>query len=152
MIVYHGDTMKHIATILLTLALTACQGPVGPVGAPGQDGTDGAVNATTVTFKLPATGFSQNVGAEGFTHPVPEITESVARYGQVIAYTDLSTGRTDQWFAMPLLLPIPNAAVTLTYAYNTGSITILVQAESGTGWSSIFAGQTIKVVIIPPAS
>jgi len=146
--------MKHLLPIL-AIALAACQGPVGPAGAPGTDGIDGrdgAANVQTITFTVPGTGFLQTVGLETLEYAVPQITRTIAQDGMVIAYSNLGSPNPDDWYALPLVMPMNGNAINLTYAYSTGAVYLHVMAESGSGWSKMFAGHTIKLVLIPPVN
>lgn len=101
-----------LALLVITLALTACEGPEGPAGPVGPLGPQGVIgpqgvagdqgpvgppriaNMEILTFTLFSGDFinDDEGGAELAVYPAQYITQSVMDEGAVLAYTDLGTG------------------------------------------------------------
>lgn len=150
---------RALKTLILTsffvLILSGCEGAEGPPGLVGPQGPAGPqgppVVVSVVTFTLTATGFSNSGSIEGFTRKIPEITADVVSSGAVLAYTDLGSGGS-AWTALPFSLATGGLISTLTFGFSTGSFSVIIVKNTNLSLASVYAGQLIRVVVIPPVS
>jgi hypothetical protein len=80
---------------------------------------------------------------------MPAITQEVVSGGAVFAYWG-STGQ--RWVAMPFTLPVSGATTILGFAYEVNTFIPQVVSEStDPSVPSVFDGDQIKVVVVPPS-
>lgn len=134
---------------------TGPAGPQGPTGEPGADGATGeqgepGPGVVVVTFTLDASRFTSSTTGttETYLESMPELTSEVFSGGAVLAFFKSPTG--GRWLALPLVLPITNNTLTITYGFEPGIFVVLLIHETTTSVASIFDGDLIRVVIIPP--
>lgn len=139
--------MSHIKVIPLLLLLTACEGPTGPQGEPGPTGNDGSpAEVTVVSFTLSAAQFSNSGSIESYTRTTPEITQSIANTGLVLAF--VKTSPTSTATPLPLVLPTSSGTVNLTYTFAAGQVTVQIIRSGGSAVASVFDGAEIRLAIV----
>ena len=144
--------MKRLLFVLMVLS--ACKGedgligPEGPAGRDGTDGLDGAVNVSVIQVTLTARHFTDFGHVESAVFLRDEITQEIVNGGLVLAYTDLGTD--DGWIQLPFVVPGSGNAVSVQFAYRTGEFEMLLVRERGEPVAEIFAGFTVKIILIPP--
>lgn len=148
---------------IFALVLLGCEGPEGPAGLAGpqgeaglagpqgETGPPGATNINSITFALTEAGFTNSGSTEGFTRAMPTITSAVVSGGVVLAYTDLGSGGS-AWTALPFSITTGGLTATLTFGYAVGSFSVIIVKNTNASLASVYAGQLVRVVIIPPAS
>ena len=132
-------------SLAVALILAGCEGPVGPEGA------DGTANMQVITMTLSISQFQSSGMIETASRSMPELTAAIAQGGLVLAYSDLGSGQTDTWFALPLTIPFQDNLINVSYAYSPGQFAIQLVRETGVAVAPTVAGHTIKVVLISPS-
>ena len=142
--------MSHLKLIPLLLLLAACEGPTGPQGEPGPigpTGNDGSpAEVTVVSFTLSAAQFSNSGSIESYTRTTPEITQSIANTGLVLAF--VKTSPTSTATPLPLVLPTSSGTVNLTYTFAAGQVTVQIIRSGGSAVASVFDGAEIRLAIV----
>ena len=138
--------------ITCLLLFTACDALSGEDGEQGPQGPPGVANIQVVEFSINASSFdvASSGGSTIETQSVgmPEITSEIASGGLVLGYTDIGGGA---WYAMPFVLPVPSATASLSYFYEAGTFNVSIFNDTLAPIASVFDGNRVKVVIIPPA-
>ena len=145
---WNGVLVAGLA-LLLPLTFVGCLGANGSESPQGPQGVHGSVDIQSLTLTLPQTEWKNQGTREVASWPASQITQTIVDKGTVLVYTDQGTGQ-DNWTALPFTKPVQDFNATLSYSYEAGTFSILITKDTDASLAKVFAGQRIRVVVVPP--
>ncbi|MBT8245895.1 MAG: dihydrolipoamide dehydrogenase [Winogradskyella sp.] len=143
--------MKRTLTLIsvLTLLLTACEGPQGPPGFDGFDGQDG-VNFVGQSFEVGPLNFTSSNGYEN-TVDFPE-NVFIGEDDMLLAYL-LWDENPDTWRLLPQTIYTSTGEFQYNFQDNFDNVSIFLDAPASFDFSTLLPGDTenqfFRIVILP---
>lgn len=139
---------------ILGFIISSCTLAVGPEGPPGRDGQDGQVEIYNGTFTINANNdfgvVDEFISVASYEWQILDV--STVDEGLVLAYIQFE-GNTS-WHSLPLSTPFQDDVVVLRYGFDIDNFDLIIEGEVANNNEvneSLFNGDTIRVVAIPPS-